>query len=267
MEPFTFTRKQMSQLLLSIASYCEKRQAAAPASHPSLNWLHEAWQRDQQPSSSDSSLSCAMPNRLQMMIEKYIRSGMWTEGLSLNEIVALGNQVEYTNFSITSVQNWVKREIRSLVGPPRLGKKYDLQQAAIILIVEDLRAALSFEEIRQMFTSLRIHAQEPVPIIKPLRLYQLYSTLYEALDQDNDQILDVRLFDPLKLHHDGQLESVIRLKTEEFLVEELPQEREYHFLLRDALIIALTSLQTIFFQSLAKRYLQHMLHQHSEAKG
>ncbi|WP_195571305.1 DUF1836 domain-containing protein [Paenibacillus sp. 1001270B_150601_E10] len=266
MESLTFSRKQMSQLLYTLAKIAKQRQHA-PAIRQSLQELQEEWLQNQQGAESINSSAHKLTIRLPFIVDKFIRSGILSEGLSLNEIVALGNHVEYTNFSVTSVQNWVKREIRSVIGSPRLGKKYDLQQAAIILIVEDLRSTLTLDEIRHMLTALRIHCQESEPVIEPLKLYQLYSTLYEVLDQDNDQIIDVHLFDPLRHHHDGHLESVIRTKTEEFLKKHLPEMQEHQVMLRDTMVIALASLQTIFFQYLSRQYLHSMLKTQTNLEG
>ena len=43
------------------------------------------------------------------IFEKVIKYDKTEIAFSLNEIVALGNQIENTNFTTTAVQNWVKK--------------------------------------------------------------------------------------------------------------------------------------------------------------
>ncbi len=69
-------------------------------------------------------------------------------GLSTNEIVELGNLCELTSLKSTAIQNWVKRDIKDLIGHPELGKKYSIEQAVILLIVRDLKSIYDFEHIR-----------------------------------------------------------------------------------------------------------------------
>lgn len=49
-------------------------------------------------------------------------------GLSTNEIVELGNLCELTSLKSTAVQNWVKRDIKDLIGHPLLGKNIQLNK-------------------------------------------------------------------------------------------------------------------------------------------
>src|SRR5690606_4069155 len=72
------------------------------------------------------SFTAFISTSLPPIFEKLIRSNWSDEGFSLTDIVSLGNQIEYTNFSITSIQNWVKRDIKEKLGGPRLGKKYSI---------------------------------------------------------------------------------------------------------------------------------------------
>ncbi len=49
-------------------------------------------------------------------------------GLSTNEIVELGNLCELTSLKSTAIQNWVKRDIKDLIGHPELGKNIQLNR-------------------------------------------------------------------------------------------------------------------------------------------
>src|SRR5690606_37876718 len=88
-------------------------------------------------------------SRLSPIMDRIIHMKVYEKGLSLNEIVALGNQIEYTHISVTSVQNWVKRDIKDHIGTPRIGRKYSLDQAALLFIVEDLKTTLDFQSIHK----------------------------------------------------------------------------------------------------------------------
>ncbi|WP_028544040.1 DUF1836 domain-containing protein [Paenibacillus taiwanensis] len=261
MESFMLTRKQMSALLQFLyRSHSGESAESAISGKSPLLILQEVWRRYQQFKGTDTASMTMMPSKLPIILEKLIRSNLHTEGLSLNEIVSLGNQVEYTSFSITSIQNWVKRDIKELICSPRVGKKYDLQQAAIILIVEDLRATLSFDAIRQLLSVLfEQQDQDGEYPIRPLTFYQIYSSLYEELDQNNDQVLDVHGHDPLRLHHDDVLELIIVKKTDEYMTKCAQIQDKHRILIRNALVIAITSVQTTYFQHLAKRYLHTMM--------
>src|SRR5581483_9440841 len=104
-------------------------------------------------------------------------------GFSLNEIGALGNQIEHTSFSVTALQNWVKRDLKDMIGAPQRGKKYSIEQAALLFIVEDLKTALDFDSIRKLL-SLIVNdpSDRDDDLISPIRLYAAYSSLFEALN-------------------------------------------------------------------------------------
>ncbi|MCM3340361.1 DUF1836 domain-containing protein [Paenibacillus sp. MER TA 81-3] len=258
MDSFVITRKKMSELLMALqpADNTAREQSPAPQAI-----LQKAWEEfQQQLSGLDITASPMLSATLPPIYEKLLRGRSHKEGLSLNEIAALGNQVEYSNFSITSIQNWVKRDIKDFIGSPRLGKKYSLQQAALILIVEDLRATLHFDSIRSLLALLFMNPeQDEDDVIHPLNFYAAYATLYEELDQNNDQVLDVHGHDPLRLRHDHMLELIISNKTDDHMSKLAPQSHCHRTLIRNALVIAITSVQTTYFQYLAKKYMNATL--------
>lgn len=73
------------------------------------------------------------------------------KGLSLQEIAALGALIEYSTISITAMQNWVKRDFKEYLGAPREGKKYSINQAAILFMIEDLKSSLDFRAFANCF--------------------------------------------------------------------------------------------------------------------
>ncbi|MES9769035.1 DUF1836 domain-containing protein [Bacillus altitudinis] len=75
-------------------------------------------------------------------------------GLSTNEIVELGNLCELTSLKSTAIQNWIKRDIKDMIGHPELGKKYSIDQVVILLIVRDLKSVFDFDSIRMILSAL-----------------------------------------------------------------------------------------------------------------
>lgn len=97
-------------------------------------------------------------------------------GLSINEIVHLANVLIGEHMSATTIQNWTKREVRDIIGVPRRGKKYSINQAAIIYLLDDLKHLFSLEETREI---LSIVFQNPNidedDLISPLDFYVIYT--------------------------------------------------------------------------------------------
>ncbi|SDD99352.1 protein of unknown function [Paenibacillus sp. UNCCL117] len=251
METFTLTRKEMSSLLISLQGRSPKKPIAI---------LQEAWSKHHQHElRQGASLTAFLSTRLPGVFEKLLKTDR-IDGLSLQEIVALGNQIEYTNYSITSVQNWVKRDFKEFLGAPQAGKKYSLQQAALLFIIEDLKGNLDFESIRSLFHIIfRKPEVEHDDLIRPLDLYVAYTHLFEELDQNNDQMLDVQGHEEGKRNHDVLMENMLRIRSDQYvgqLAELTPEQREA---VRNVVFIAMVSIQTAYFHSLARQYLNATL--------
>lgn len=104
-------------------------------------------------------------------------------GLSTNEIVALAKLCELTSLKSTSIQNWIKRDIKELIGAPELGKKYSIEQAAILLIVRDLKSVFDFDTIRQLLMSLfNTLSDRSDDLISPLTYYAAYGEILERME-------------------------------------------------------------------------------------
>ncbi|MDO7907893.1 DUF1836 domain-containing protein [Paenibacillus sp. JX-17] len=252
MESFTLTRKDVAQLLLALDG---RREDLQP-----LSVLQCAWKRNhpidqEQEQWMPAFLDTAVPPVLDKMIK-----GRQGNSFSLQEIAALGQLIEYSQASLTSMQNWVKRDFKEFLGSPKIGKKYSINQAALLLIVEDLKASLDFESIRRLF---HILFQEPTEDaddwIEPVELYAAYSTMFEELDANNDQMLDIAGHTAGGHRQDSLTESVIRTASDRYagrLHHLLPGQRKA---VGNVLLIAAVSVQTSYFLSMARRYVNATL--------
>ncbi|MCC2526814.1 DUF1836 domain-containing protein [Bacillus sp. 2CMS4F] len=103
-------------------------------------------------------------------------------GLSTNEIVELGNLCELTSLKSTAIQNWVKRDIKDLIGHPELGKKYSVEQAVILLIVRDLKSIYDFEHIRAILkVAFNTISDRSDDVISPLAYYESCAHVLHAI--------------------------------------------------------------------------------------
>ncbi|WP_426446456.1 DUF1836 domain-containing protein [Paenibacillus sp. S-38] len=252
METFTLTRKDMAIILLSLKG---KSAAATP-----LTVLQEAWKKNHRTEvQHGSSLSAFLSTQLTPVLEKMIKTER-VEGFSLQEIVSLGSGIEYTHMSITSMQNWVKRDFKDFLGSPKVGKKYSIDQAAMLFIIDDLKHCLDFESIRRLFEIIfQKPEDENDDLLSPVDLYAAYSRLFEELDANNDQLMDVQGHAAGRRNEDFLTELTIRQKADQYAcaMEHLnPQQREA---VRNMLFIAMISVQTAYFHSMARRYLNATL--------
>ncbi|RBW69193.1 DUF1836 domain-containing protein [Bacillus taeanensis] len=248
METFQLTRKEMADLLLSLKGWNSKKP---------LTILQESWgKKHKKEIENGKSTSALITTALASIFEKIIKVEERDIGFSLNEIVALGNQIENTNFSITALQNWVKRDIKEMVGSPQKGKKYSIEQAALLFMVEDLKTALDFESIRKL---LRLIVNDPSDqdddLINPVLLYASYSSLFEELNQF-DSNLDRELLSEGKLQ---AIEAVIKRKADQLVETFQGLNADQREAIRNAIVISVLSVHTAYFQMMAKRYLSATL--------
>ncbi|WP_254871036.1 DUF1836 domain-containing protein [Bacillus sp. Marseille-Q1617] len=235
MERFTLSRKEMADLLHSLNG----QHVNTP-----IQILKNAWSFKNQ-EDIVNLLSSGVPS----IFEKIIKHTKSEIGFSINEIVSLGNQIEYTHLSPSAVQNWVKRDIKELVGRPQIGKKYNVDQATMLLIVEDLKSSLDFESIRKILTLIFNNPEDRSDdIIHPIDLYSAYASVFE------------------KLHHrpvphvdgDGPMNEWI----EQFIHAEcrniLPMFKHLNegqvISVMNVLIVSSLSAQAAYYQSAAKQY-------------
>jgi len=171
-------------------------------------------------------------------------------GLSTNEIVALGNLCELTSLKSTSIQNWIKRDVKEIIGPPELGKKYSIEQTALLLIVKDLKAVFDFETIRNLlmkvFNTLSDRSDD---LISPLIFYKLYALILENLR-------DIVVHSTLK----GPLEKKIEKEVFKLLQKEMninnSQNKE---IISRILVITILSVLSSHIQLRTLRYAEQLL--------
>ncbi|WP_257348315.1 DUF1836 domain-containing protein [Pseudalkalibacillus decolorationis] len=244
MHPLTLTRKEMANLLLSLQS----TEGVSP-----IDIIKDAVIALPNRSNTENETATArMDSSLPAIFEKVMRISKRNVGLSINEIVALGNQIEYSSFSASAVQNWVKRDVRGLIGSPQKGKKYSLEQAAILFIVEDLKSTLDFVSIRNLLTLIFNNIEDRHDdLIDPLHYYITYSSIFEELDVNRDNVVDV----DFRIHHGDQAEVLIFQKAEEKVksIEHLDEKEKS--IIQNALVISTLSVQTSYFQSISRQFL------------
>ncbi|TDQ40333.1 DUF1836 domain-containing protein [Aureibacillus halotolerans] len=117
--------------------------------------------------------------QLASLLKKLEEKKVNSVGLSLKEIVMLGNMVHDVDMKETSVRNWLKRDAKELIGTPWLGRKYSGDQAVLLLLIEDLRGALDFASIRKVlekvFNRLDNRNDDLVP---PVDFYLIYAEVF-----------------------------------------------------------------------------------------
>ncbi|ENQ3106883.1 protein of unknown function [Bacillus sp. 491mf] len=245
METFHLTRNEMAMLLLSLRGWDTKKPLAI---------LQEAWAKSHKKDiESGQSFTAIITTALAPIFEKLIKIEETDIGFSLNEIVALGNQIENTNFTITALQNWVKRDIKEMIGSPQKGKKYSIEQAALLFIVEDLKTALDFDSIRKL---LKLIVNDPADrtddLINPIQLYVFYSSLFEKLNQRG--FIQFTATNTIYT-----IEQTIKENADQLAAKIEHINNEQREAIRNAIVIATLSVHTAYVQRLAKRYVSATL--------
>ena len=246
MPSLTLTRKQMAQLLISLQS----TEYGTP-----LDILKQAW-LESNGLTENEAIKGTAESSLPDIFEKIIKCTNKEIGFSINEIVSLGNQIEYSSFSTTAVQNWVKRDVRSLIGSPQQGKKYSLAQAAILFIVEDLKSTLDFVSIRNLLILIFNNIEDRHDdLIDPIHFYYTYATIFEELDLNDDHVVDV----DFRVKDGTKAELLIYEKAEEKIqyLDDLGTKEQS--IVKNAMVIATLSVQTSYFQSVSRQFLNSTL--------
>lgn len=247
MESFTLTRNDMARLLLALDGKYEQKP---------LQVLQTVWtKRHQYDLAKGTVLPAFLATLLPPIMEKLIK-GIELKGFSLHEIAALGQLIEHSNLSITSMQNWVKRDFKPYFDCHRAGKKYSLEQAALLFIIDDLKSNLDFETIRKLFEIVfkKPQVESSEDLVGPIELYAIYTRMFEELDANNDQLLDITGHLKGSPHHDSLTEHFIRSSANEF-ANRLPNLSEnQREAVRNILLVAVISIQTSYFHSLSRRY-------------
>lgn len=251
MESFHMTRKEMASLLVALDGR---------SSHTPLQVLQEAWRKAHRNyPETGQALPALVSTELPPILERMIR-GSETKGFSLQEIADLGKLIEYSNLSITAIQNWVKRDFKAYFDSPKMGRKYSLNQAALIFIIDDLKSNLDFVSIQKLLKIVFLEeSNEKDDLISPMDLYVSYSTMFEELDANNDQLMDTAGHVKESRNQDALTENAIRIVAERHAAKLPHMSNKQKEALRSILFIAAISIQTSYFHSLARRYLNAIL--------
>ncbi|WP_410511379.1 DUF1836 domain-containing protein [Paenibacillus sp. BR2-3] len=229
MESFRLTRIEMSCLLLSLAGNSDRKP---------LHILQDSWTKfHQEEIQKGTSLPAFLSTDIPPILQKIIK-GRSVKGLSIGEIASLGRLIEYSTFSVTAIQNWVKRDFKEYLGSPREGKKYSVNQAVLLFMIDDLKAALDFESIRQLFRLLFLKPErDDDDLIEPAQLYNAYAGLFEEIKKD------------------PKLDPCLSKESTEGIMKRLTHlTRTQREAVRNTILIAAISVQTCYFQSLARQY-------------
>jgi hypothetical protein len=251
MEAFTLSRIEMSGLLLSLSGNSERRP---------LHILQEAWTKfHREEVREGTSLPAFLSTDIPPILQKLIKGG-GVKGLSLGDIASLGSLIEYSTLSATAMQNWVKRDFKEYLGSPREGKKYSINQAALLFIIDDLKAALDFESIRQLFRMLFLAPErDDDDLVEPAQLYHGYAELFEEIKTRS--LVPVQGQDEPGASKEvlWRSDNALRASMEKMMKRLSHLTRPQRDAVQNMLLIAAISVQTCYFQALARQYFNAVL--------
>lgn len=243
MESFTISRHELANVLCSLKGDGERRP---------VDILCRAWQSSR---SAKAGRHVSGREPLPPIVDKLMRESS-RKGLSLHEIAELGQLAEYASPAATSLQNWVKRDFKDYFQSPQAGKKYSLDQAALLLIIDDLKNNLDFESLRGLLSILysaeagKGKSALSDGLVSPLSLYSAYTLIYEDLKSE---------LGPEK-RFVRRLEDEIRRRAERAVTLPPDSEAAVREAVNNFLLLAVISVQTAFYQAMARRYCQETLY-------
>ncbi len=97
--------------------------------------------------------------------------------LSLKEIESLMETTLFKKFTATTVQNWIQKELKEVIGPPELGKKYSVRQISYLLLVDDLKTSIGSYEIKKILNLLDKYSDNQELLV--LKLIKIYTNIVE----------------------------------------------------------------------------------------
>jgi len=246
MESFTLTRMEMSSLLLSLTGMTDRKP---------LSILQDAWTKfHSEEVQRGTSLPAFLFTDVPPVLQKIIK-GNQVKGFSLGEIAALGHLVEYSTLSVTAMQNWVKRDFKEYLGSPKEGKKYSVNQAALLFIIDDLKSALNFECIRQLFELLFLNPdRDDDDLMEPAKLYGAYAGLFEEIKSNEEIQTQYRIEQLLNKTYSWKEDIFLKGSIDRVINRLTHLTRSQRESVRNMLLIATISVQTCYYQALAKQY-------------
>ncbi|MGG4167703.1 DUF1836 domain-containing protein [Rossellomorea vietnamensis] len=233
MKTFKLTRKNMADLLLSLNGTTSRTPHQA---------LYDVW-------------GDLHKDELPPILQKILKPAKGEVGFSLKEIVSLGNLIEFTNFPQSTVQNWVKRDVRGLIGSPQLGKKYTTEQAAMLFIVEDLKATLDFGSIRKVLTLVFNNIEDRTDdIVNPTDLYLAYASVFDQIHHQS--LPSIKTADgSVNEHIDDFIKEECRVMLETF--DGIAEDNLSKVL--NVMIVSVLTVQAGFYQAVTKKYVMDAL--------
>lgn len=246
MEAFTLSRKEMSVLLLSLTESSEQQP---------LHILKDAWTKfHQEEVQQGLSLPAFLSTNIPPILQKIIK-GKTVKGFSLGDIAALGQLIEYSTLTATAMQNWVKRDFKEYLGSPKIGKKYSVNQAAMLFIIDDLKAALDFESIRQLFRLLFLSPErDDDDLVEPAQLYHGYAELFEEIKRSPALQVQRVVERSAQKEYSWKTDSALRSAMEKLMNRLSHLTGPQREAVQHMLMISAISVQTCYFQSLARQY-------------
>lgn len=241
-EIFQLSRKSMADFLFSLKGVGEETP---------LTILQNVWASNHRKEVEDGkSLPAFIETKMPPVFEKLLRVENCIPGFSINDIVSLGNQIEFTSLSSTAVQNWVKRDVKNLIGAPQFGKKYTIEQAVILFIVEDLKAALDFDSIRKVLTLIFNNpADRSDDVINPIELYAGYASIFEKIH--HEKMIGTGPSASLN----SQIEQLIKEEALEITNRFKEKDENTRSMILNVLVMAALTIVSAYYQTLSKQYM------------
>jgi len=101
--------------------------------------------------------------------------------MMLAQVVEVAKRVSQNDINPTHIQNWVRRKY--LPHPQK--KKYNHEQVANILLINDLRDILSLEEVSHLLGYVNENLLDTSDDrINPTKLYRYYSEIFDRSQMD-----------------------------------------------------------------------------------
>jgi len=106
--------------------------------------------------------------------------------MMLAQVVEVAKRVSQNDINPTHVQNWVRRRYL----PHPLKKKYNREQVANVLLINDLRNILSLEEVSHLLGYVNENLLDTSDDrINPTKLYRYYSEIFDWSQMDWEKSL------------------------------------------------------------------------------
>ncbi len=106
--------------------------------------------------------------------------------MMLAQVVEVAKRVSQNDINPTHVQNWVRRKY--LPNPQK--KKYNREQVASVLLINDLRDILSLEEVSHLLGYVNESLLDTSDDrINPTKLYRYYSEIFDGSQTDWEESL------------------------------------------------------------------------------